>query len=461
MNRGLTYLPAYLGLFATEVLAMTCNTYFDIRYGIFPTEFMLWSAFFAHSLWIGWRQHGVSSKQGRALMYRYLAFALLMSLLFFFPKWNPERAAVFSLGGLLIAYNCITTTRRQLHLGLLMTLVMVIFASTHFLADWTLLFYLIPYVAAAVFTLVSEQINRKVDDLRQQSYQQQVMGGQLAAIAAASASILGLGLLLYLLTPQIFIPNVTWEWGSPLTIGNKVGDNGNGQSGEGENGGGKPGSGQGARGNQSGAGGSGQSGGGQGSASGQPSNWPTPQEMRRAAERKGMPEWQASAIRQLADASEWTQITLRPLQHAWEQFKQWLLQHRLAVLSLLLLLIVLSILYAFWKLMDEIRLLTWLRTRYDYLTLGMLPVNGSAQQLATRYYQAMQRLFRLHDIEPNRQRNTQEYQAYIQRHFRDLTPQTSLLTRLFEDARYGPTPPSTAQCQHMQAAYLQLYRQLQ
>ena len=53
MNAPLTYLPAYLGLYASLVLAVACNAFLDIQYGIFGVEVFLWAAAYAWTLAIG------------------------------------------------------------------------------------------------------------------------------------------------------------------------------------------------------------------------------------------------------------------------------------------------------------------------------------------------------------------------------------------------------------------------
>lgn len=76
------------------------------------------------------------------------------------------RAGLYLLAMLQASYNCATAGRRQLHLGLLTSLALVLFAASHYRADWTMLFYILPYLIAAVFTLVASQIGQRSDDLR-------------------------------------------------------------------------------------------------------------------------------------------------------------------------------------------------------------------------------------------------------------------------------------------------------
>ena len=65
MSPPLTYTPAYLGLFASLLLAVCCNAYLDIGYGGFAIETLLWGLLFGLTLWCGWSQHGEASEQSR------------------------------------------------------------------------------------------------------------------------------------------------------------------------------------------------------------------------------------------------------------------------------------------------------------------------------------------------------------------------------------------------------------
>jgi hypothetical protein len=326
---------------------------------------------------------------------------------------------------------------------------MVLFAASHYRADWTMLFYLVPYVIAVVFTLVAEQINRKTDELRQQSLAREVVGAQGAAIAAATLVVLLLGWLLYALTPQVTWLSLSWIWGQPAAV--SVGE-----------GGGSPG----LPGSQSGMGGGGSSGGGDGAGgqgSGQGSGWSTPGEMRQAAARKGMPEWQADAINGLADMGEAMEALLQPVIDLWEelkkQLKKWLQENREAILHALILLAALALLYALWRLLREARAATWLRSRYDYLWLVMLRMHGSDNKGAQACYEAMVRLFELQDVERDRHRNTREYLAEINAYYRALSSETGELTRLYEDARFGSKLES-GKIDRMRELYRQIFHKL-
>lgn len=446
---ALDYRPVYLGLFAAQALAIACNVFLDIQYGGFTAEVIVWSIAFGHSLKVGWRQHGVTNEDGNRLMRRYLIFGGILSVIMFIPMWGFPRAGLYMLAVLQAAHNCITTTRRQLHMGLLMSLVMVIFASSHYRADWTMLFYLIPYVAAVVFTLVAEQINRRSNELRQQSLGNQVVGGQMTAIAAATTAILALGLLLYVVTPQINIMSLYSNWGNPTDIGpggdqTKIGKGGKLPS-SGGNGAEKSSSGS-----------------GQGLGSG--SGWPTPQEMRQAGSRKGMPDWQRGAIYKLADATEWASVTLKPVMKyfhdLWEAFKKWLEENRQKVIAGLIFIGLIALLFALWRLMREAKVTTWIQTRIDYFRLGILGLHGEGSPVADRYYRAMSRLFELGDIQRSPQENTREYLAEINSFYRDMAAEAGAITRIFEDTRYGPKQLNTQNIQDLRQLYRKVYRSL-
>lgn len=451
MNTALRYLPAYLGLFAAQALALVCNAFLDIQYGAFAVEVLLWTVAIALTLRIGWRQGGEVTEVGKRWMRRMLFLGALLTALIFIPMWGFPRAGLYMLAMLMVSYNCVTTTRRHLHLGVLISLIMVMFAATHYRADWTLLFYLVPYVAAVVFTLVAEQVNRKADELREQSLGHQVVGAQGAAIAAATGVILALGLLLYALTPQATWMSMSWRFGQPagfsMEEGNLQTGNGGGASGAGDDGG---------------AGGGGTAGYGSGGGSLR-SGWPSPGEMREAAARKGMPEWQRDVINGMADLTEGLGSALKPVQKRigdlWDALKEWLKKNRDRIAQTLSALGLLVLLYALYKLMREARVATWLRTRFDYVQLVLLGMHGSDADGARTYYEAMVRLFKLQNIERNGHENTREFLTEINSFYRDLRQETGEITRHFEDARYGGRA-SAIQVARMRDLYRQVFQRL-
>lgn len=450
MSPALLYLPAYLGLFAAEVLAITCNAFLDIQYGGFTVEVMIWASAMAYTLRVGWRQQGVISEDGNKTMRRFLMFGGLLSVLVFIPVWGFPRAGLYILAVLMVAYNCTTTTRRHLHMGLLISLVMVMFAASHRRADWTMLFYLVPYVAAVVFTLVAEQVNRKADDLRQQSLGNQVIGAQGAAIGAATLVILALGLTLYSLTPQTTWAALSWRWGNPTNLGyagNQAipGTGGSVASGQ-----------------PDGTSGKANAGNGQGLAQGSGSGWPSPDEMRAAAKRQGMPLWQRNVINTLANASETLQQTLAPMKKVmsdwWEAFKQWLSEHRQAIVNTLIMLAFVALLYALWRLLREAKAGTWLLTRLDYLRYGVFAMHAPDSRGAAQYYMAMERLFTLYDFERPASANTREYLSQIGGVRSDIRAELMEMTRLFEDYRYGAGSSTNQQIPRMRELYCHIYR---
>ncbi|HCI14790.1 MAG TPA: hypothetical protein DFK12_12855 [Gallionellaceae bacterium] len=453
MSPPLRYFPAYLGLFAAQVLALVCNAFLDIQYGIFTTEVALWSFAFVITLRVGWRQNGEADEAGKRWMRNSLIFGALVSVLLFIPMWGFPRAGLYMLAMLQVSYNCVTTTRRHLHLGLLISLVMVLFAASHYRADWTMLFYLLPYVVAVVFTLVAEQINRKAGELRQQSLGHQVVGAQGAAIAAATAVILMLGLLFYALTPQVTWLTLSSSWGQASNI---LGGDSQSQGG----GGGTQSGGSGGVGGDSVGGGTDSTGQNAGTGPG----WPSVGEMRIAAAREGMPEWQSNAINSLADVTESLEKVMKPVMQGfidiWEAFKEWLKENRDKVVGMLFVLGMLALLYAMWKLMREARAATWLRTRFDYVRLVLLDMHGDEERGARICYEAMARLFELHDIERGSRENTREFLSEINSFFRHLSRETGEMTRLYEDARYGKTTDGV-RVRRMRELYGQLFRSLE
>jgi len=445
----------YLGLFASLMLALACNAFLDIQYGSFPREMIFWTVIIGWTMLIGWRQNRKPTASGKAWQKGVLFFGLFLFFFVFLRIWDMPRAGLYLLVMLQASYNCVTTGRRELNLGLLVSLALVLFATSHYRADWTMLFYLAPYVVALVFTLVAEQIQRRGDDLRRQSLGRPSNQGQGVAILAATASILLVGGGLYKLTPQVSWPYLEWQYGqiSPRNPGGELEQQGS----TGQNGADKQvdvaGGGQ----NQA-----------QGSGDSGPelpgSSWPTPAEMRAAAKRPNMPGWQAKAIEQLADVSESVQQTLQPVVVAvidlWEALKQWLKEHWLAALLGMLALLLLIILVAFGVLLREVPWIAWLLMQWDYLRLGVLARHADGERGAVQYYRAMARLFALQDVPRSEATNTREYLSQIGRRHRDLHKNAAEITWLFEQARYGAKPPSKDSIGRMRQLYRDLYRRL-
>jgi hypothetical protein len=451
MTPSLTYLPAYLGLFAAQVLAVACNAFLDIQYGSFAKEVILWAIAFGLTLSIGRHQKGQVSEGGRKAQKITLIIGLLLSVIFFIPIWGFPRAGLYMLAALQATYNCITVNRRQLHLSLVIAAVMVMFAATHYRADWTLLFYLVPFVTAMVFTLVAEQINRRTLALREQSLGHEVAGGQGIAIAAATATILLIGILLYAITPQATWSSLQWLYGQSAESGPGGQLVQSGKDGQSGNGGG-------AELSKDGAGQAGLS----QDRSSLESGWPSPGDMRKAASRPGMPGWQAGVINGLADLSEQIGKLMAPvmkqLTDLWDALKKWLKAHQDAVLTSLTALILLAIFIALWRLLREAKTTTWLRTRLDFLRYGILGLHARGEQGARQLYGAMERIFALSDLARTHSNNAREYLAQLCYLRDDLSPELKELTRLFEDARYGASPPDAAHLETMRKLYRRIYQ---
>jgi len=452
MNAPLTYLPAYLGLFASLVLALVCNTFLDIQYGSFGFEVTFWAVVFGWTLLVGWKQRGEADESGQQQQKIVLLLAFVLALPFFIPKWGFPRAGIYILAALQAAQNCVTTNRRQLHLGLLVSAVMVIFAASHYRADWTMLFYLIPYIVAVVFTLVSEQISRHALSVRESSLGHTGPAGQGMAIAAATAIILGLGGLLYLATPQVTRPYLEWRFGQPTNIGAAGNPEKNDSSGQGGSAGGaENGS---AQGDGSGAGAAGSPG----------SGWPTPGQMREAARRPGMPEWQSATILQMASLDEAISEALAPMRQAmedfWNKLKEWLKAHRDAVLATLLALFALMLLTAIVLLFKEAKAASWLRTRFDYWHLVRFGRHAEGNVGAMQFYRAMERLFFVCNTPRPATANTREFLGEATRYREEIRQEASELTHLFELSRYGPLPLDRRQLERMRELYRLLFKSL-
>jgi len=449
MSPPLTYTPAYLGLFASLLLAACCNAYLDIGYGGFATETLLWGLLFGVTLWRGWSQHGEASEKGRTWQKGVMWLGLFLFITFFMYVWGLPRAGIYLLAFLQASYNCVVTTRRQLYLGLLVAMVMAIFASSHFRADWTMLFYLLPFVVAVVFTLAAEQINRRAEEVRSLSLEQKMFGGQAAAIASATLSILIVGAAFYAVTPQTSWMYLSSSYGLPAAIGMA-------HEGEPEQGrqGSKPETGEEGAGGSSGASGM------------EParSPWPTPAEMRQSAQRKGMPRWQSATIMTMANATEALQQQLapilQPLDDWWEAFKKWLQKNLDKVLGTLLTLMLLALATGLFFLLREVRAGMWLRTRFDYLRYAVFRRHYSGREGVRQFYSAVERLFALYGEARPETLNTQEYLRRMSLVRPALRLELQAATLQFEDARYGARAPDAEQVQFMRENYRRIFRAL-
>jgi hypothetical protein len=450
MSPPLTYTPAYLGLFASLLLAICCNAYLDVGYGGFATETLLWGMLFGVTLWCGWSQHGEASEVSRTWQKCVMWLGLFLFITFFLYVWGLPRAGIYLLAFLQASYNCVLTTRRHLYLGLLVAMVMAIFASSHFRADWTMLFYLVPFVIAVVFTLAAEQINRRAEEVRSLSLEQKMFGGQAAAIASATLSILIVGAAFYAVTPQTSWMILSSSYGLPAAIG---------MAHEGEPEQGRQGSNPGTAGE--GAGGSGGAFGGMQPAR---SPWPTPSEMRQAAQRKGMPRWQSTTIMTMADATEALQQQLAPILQTlddwWEAFKKWLQKNLDKVLGSLLALMLLALATGLFFLLREVRAGMWLRTRFDYLRYAVFGRHHSGREGVRQFYGAVERLFALYGEARPETLNTQEYLRRMSLVRPALRLELQAVTLQFENGRYGAQAPDAEQVQFMRERYRRIFRVL-
>jgi len=455
MSASPLHFSLYLGLLAAQWLAIACNAFLDIEYGSFAREMLFWAVAFGGTLIVGWRQSRRATAAGKAWQKGMLFFGLLLFVFVFIPMWGMPRAGLYLLAMLQASYNCVTAGRRELNLSLLISLATVLFATAHYRADWTMLFYLAPFIVAEVFCLVAEQIQRRGDDLRRLSLGRPSSQGQGAAILAATVVLVLAGSSLYLLTPQINWPYLEWRFGQ-VSLGHPGGDIEQAGSG-GQTGAGRPTEKTGGE-QQAGSGGSG----GEQLLPG--SRWPSPAEMRAAGKRVNMPAWQAAAINGIADLSESMQQTLTPVAMRvfdwWEWLKQWLREHWLAAMLGLLALILLAILLAFAALLREIPWVIWLLSRWDYLYLAVIGRHAGGEPAARQYYRAMTRLFALHDMPRSDTVNTREYLSQIGRRHRDVRQSAAEMTVLFEQARYGAEPVSTPHIQRMRQLYRGIYRRL-
>lgn len=451
MNPTAISSPAYLGLYAALLLSVACNAFLDIQYDTFGREMFFWALVFGWTLFVGRSQSRRAKPPGTTWQKITLVLGIFLLLVLFIPLWGFPRAGLYFLAMLQASGNCVTVTRRQLNLGLLVSLALVIFAAADYRADWTMLFYLIPYVAAVIFTLVAEQIHVQNNELQQTRLGRPGKQGQGLAILAATASVLVLGFGIYLITPQVDWPYLEWRYGQifPQHSGGDLEQPGANNHDE---------NGSKAKDSEVGEGQSPASGGGHALFPG--NRWPTPAEMRAAAGNRHLPKWQSAMIQKAANLTEVAQQTLKPVIDLWELLKRWLKEHWKTMMLSLIGLMLLAVLLAFAALLKEVSWLNWLLMHWEYLCFGLLPLHASGERGARQYYKAMVRMLSLYDLPRPLTANTQEYLRLISRTRKELRPYATDMTALFEQARYGQDPIDRNSLARMRVLYRETYRKL-
>lgn len=474
MSPPVTYRPAYIGLFAALVLAVACNAYLDIQYGGFGVEVMVWSAVYFFTLRVAWKQGGQVDERGLRRQKIWIVVAALATLLLFFPMWGLPRAGLYALAAMQASMNCVTVDRRRFMMALMVSAVMVIFSTMHHRADWTMMFYLLPYLFAVVFTLVAEQVSRRVREVQQDGIGRNLASGQGVSILAATSTLLAVALILFAITPQVTWLSLKWKYGQLSNIGflhgtEKGADGGTLELGGAGGGGDESRRSEGADGRDPGGdqdiahGAPGPSlGDGYRESVGRQFEWPTPKEMRDAAKRPGMPVWQATAITKLAESIEQLEKTVQPLQARLQvltmQAVRWLELNRQSVILGLMMLFLLLLLGATYLFVRELRPGLWLRMQMDFLRFGLLGLHAPGNAGARQFFGAMERLFVLNHVERDARANTREYLAVLNRVHESLRNEVSEMTDFFERARYGDSRVSDSDVARMRQLYRRMYQ---
>lgn len=474
MSPPVTYRPAYIGLFASLVLAVACNAYLDIQYGAFGVEVMVWATIYFFTLRVAWKQNGKVDEVGRQRQKVWIVVAVLATFLLFLPMWGLPRGGLYALAAMQASMNCVTVDRRKFMMALTVSAVMVMFATMHWRADWTMVFYLLPYLFAVVFTLVAEQVSRRVREVQRDGVGQNITGGQGASIIAATATLLAVALALFAVTPQVTWLSLKWKYGQLSNIGILHGTEKGADGGILEPGGAGGGADEAKRsagadgrdpgGDQDLANGdvNGPSSDGYRESAGQRFGWPTPKEMREACKRKGMPVWQAKTITKLADATEELDKVVQPLtvkmQVMTRLVVRWLEVNRQSVIFGLMMFILALLLGAAFMLVRELRLGLWLRMQADFLRFGLLGLHAQGNAGARQLFGAMERLFVLNHVERDARRNAREYLAVLSRMHGSLRNEAKEMTELFEQARYGNSGVSSRDVARMRQLYRHMYQ---
>jgi len=113
MSPPVTYRPAYIGLFAALVLAVTCNAYLDIYHGTFGVEVLIWSMVYFFTLRVAWKQSGKVDEVGRRRQKVWAIVAVLATLLWCWliatSVRSPMRGIMHWMAGLTLFWLLIVT----------------------------------------------------------------------------------------------------------------------------------------------------------------------------------------------------------------------------------------------------------------------------------------------------------------------------------------------------------------
>lgn len=474
MSPPVTYLPVYIGLLASQIFAIACNAFLDIEYGIFGVEVTVWAILFGFTLLVACRQKGRVDERALRWQKVFLILGMLLTVVLFLPMWGLPRAGVYGLAALQAARNCVTVDRRSLMMALMVSAIVAMFAAMHWRADWTMLFYLVPYLFAVVFTLVAEQVSRRLREVQQDGFGYHIAGGQGASVVAATTTLLAVAMVLFAITPQVTLLSLQWKYGQLTNLAapkakEKGADGGlvekdgagSGQGASAIGGGGEGKDGQGDQDFANGQANGVQSGPGYRESIGSLPTLPTPQEMRDAAQRPGMPVWQSQAIVEVAAVIERFDVVFKPIkinfQEAVKRAAEWLQANRHNLLQALLPVIVLALIGAAYCLLREMRMGFWLWMQFDFLRFGVLGLHAPGNAGARQYFGAMERLFALRHVEREAWLNAREYLGRLNRFHPQLRLETTEMILLFEKARYGAVGIDGDEIARMRQIYRRLY----
>jgi len=436
MNSTITYTPVYVGLAASLWLALLCNLFLDALYGIFALEIFIWSPLIALTSWMGWAQRRRPWARGPGIRKAFLVLAFVALLFVFLPIWFLPRGIVYFIVAIQLASNTQALTRKTLYYGLVIAASIVIFASGHMRATWAMLFYILPFVVAAVFTLVAEQVSRQATEFRARSVGKTAAGREWIAIFSASMAILIVAAFLYAMVPQISWRNAEWSFGLPAA-GNRTpvkaevastGSVGQGAA----KGGGRQGE----------------------------SIWRSPEELRAMAALTWMPRWQALAMAKLADftqvVQEWWQPKEQQLRKLIDALKEQILMR---IADILLLIAAIALIAGILVYIREIRPLLWLRTRTDYLRFGWLGWRPHGTFPEILLYRALERLGDCCGEPRPATSNSGEYLHRLRIGRGNIRADLALLTLAFEGARYGSGSRPT-DWKKLRSAYRRIYQRM-
>lgn len=207
MTRKITYPPLYIGLFLLLLISVLAI----LNIGVAPQtalfNLVFWGMVYGGSIWGGWRRREEPEVSLGIPSYLLIAMAVIIALDDYSTS-GMEKAFVGFLVWLQAARNFTLSNRRELVYTYIVSLILVLYASS-LSKEGTFLVYVVLYVLAGMFVLLADHLDEKLAVAK---------GGDRTALlremrlplkgTAIAAAVLGVAFLLYLFIPRPPSPHI-------------------------------------------------------------------------------------------------------------------------------------------------------------------------------------------------------------------------------------------------------------